>query len=90
MKLKTPKSLESWLFTVGAGFLVLMGLLWGIATIVVTDRHGRVPSPGNLGQGAAVSLFDVAIAILELAGLICVALSALVSIFRTLLPSKPK
>lgn len=90
MKLNTPKSAESWLFTAGAVFLVLMGLLWGVATVVVTDRHTQVPSPGNLGQGAPVSAFDLAISILELAGLICIALSALVSIFRTLLPSKSK
>lgn len=90
MKLKTPKSVESWLFTAGAVFLVLMGLLWGVGTIVVNDRHAGVPSPGNLGQAATASAFDLAISILELAGLICIALSALVSIFRTLLPSKSK
>lgn len=89
MKLKTPQSVESWLFTAGAVFLLLMGLLWGMATVVVTDRHAQVPSPGNLGQGAT-SAFDLVISVLELAGLVCIALSALVSIFRTLLPSKSK
>lgn len=90
MKLKTPKSLESWLFSVGAVLLIIMGIMWAIASIWAAYERAHVPSGETLGIAAIYLIFDLPIAILELAGLICVALSALVSIFRTLLPSKPK
>ena len=90
MKLKSPKSLESRLFYVGAALLVLMGLLWALAAILAAHERATGAGGQNLGVAATYLAFDVPILILELAGLSCVILSALVSIFRTFLPPKPK
>ena len=90
MKLTAPKSLESWLFSIGAVLLIIMGILWAIASIWAAHGQARIPNGDHLGIAAIYLIFDLPISILELAGLICIALSALVSIFRTLLPSKSK
>lgn len=85
MKLKSPRSLEAWLFSIGAVLLVLTGLLWALATILVARSGG-----GNPSAAATYQAFDLPISIFELAGLGCVILSALVSIFRTFLPPASK
>jgi len=90
MKLKSPRSLEAWLFSIGVVLLVLTGLLWALATILVARERAAGSGGGNPSVAATYLAFDLPISILELAGLGCVILSALVSIFRTFLPPAPK
>ncbi len=90
MKLKSPGSLESWLLAIGAALLLLAVLLWAVASIWIGRERAQVPSGENLGVAGAYLAFDLPISILELGGLGCVILSALVSIFRTFLPARLK
>lgn len=90
MKLKSPRSLEAWLFSIGAVLLVLMGLLWALATLLVAREHAAASVGGYPGVAATYLAFDLPISILELAGLGCVILSALVSIVKTFFSAVPK
>lgn len=85
MKLGGSRSLESRLFWVGALLLVLTGLLYGLFGIVSEHGHPR-DQVGNPGIAAA----SVVLGLAEFTGSACLLLSALISIFRTFLPSKPK
>jgi len=74
MKFKSPTSLQSWLFLAGAVSLILMGLVFAVATILAAH-----------GQG-----LQTLIEILEFIGFSFLILASLVSIFRSILPAKPK
>lgn len=84
MKL-TPKSLESRLFWAAVFLLLLTGLLYGIAEILSAHVQAGAPPAQNPGL-AAVRL---AFGLVEFAGLGCLILAALISAFRTFVPSKP-
>jgi len=88
MKPKSPSSIESWLFLVGVVLLLLMALLYAVASILTTHGQARTASGTNLGVSATWLAFETPIWILEFAGLSCLILAAIVSIFRTILPSK--
>jgi hypothetical protein len=90
MKLKSPNSLQSWLFLAGVVSLILMGLLSALASILAAHEHARTTGGLNLGVAATSMAFETPIWIFEFAGLCCLILAALVSIFRTILASKPK
>jgi hypothetical protein len=90
MKFKSPSSLQSWLFLLGAASLLLMGLLSGITSILAAHEQARAPGVRNLGVAATSLAFEMPIWILEFAGLGCLILAALVSIFRSILPSKAR
>jgi hypothetical protein len=90
MKFKSPSSLQGWLFSVGAVLLLLMALLSALASIFAGHEQARTQSGTNLGVAAIWLTFDMPIWILEFAGFSCQILAALVSIFRTILPSKLK
>jgi hypothetical protein len=90
MNLKSPRSLESWLLAVGAALLLLAALLWAAASIFIARGHAQAASRGNPGVAGVYAAFDLSLSLLELGGLGCVILSALVSIFRTFLPAGPK
>ena len=86
MKLTAPKTLESWLLWIGFGLLAVMGLLYGVA-VITAHEQAHVASGQNSGITRTSIAFGVSAGILELAGLGCIALSALVSIFRSLFSS---
>jgi hypothetical protein len=90
MKLKSPGSIQSWLFSAGAALLLFTALLYALMSILGVHQQGRNPSDTNPGLAAFWLAFETPISILEFAGLSCLILAALVSIFRTILPSKPK
>jgi len=90
MKLKPPRSIESWLFLAGAAILLLMTLLYAVVSILATHGQARIASGANLGIAATWLAFQTLSGILELAGLSFLILAAIISIFRTILPSKPK
>jgi hypothetical protein len=90
MRLKSPRSLQSWLFSAGVVFLLLMALLYALAWISAAHEQARVPNGGNPGGAATWLMFEVPIWILDFAGFSCLILAALVSIFRSILPSKAK
>jgi hypothetical protein len=90
MKLKSPRSLEAWLFAAGAALLLVALLLWAVASIGFARGPAQAPGSGNPGGAGIYAAFDLSISIVELGGLGCVILSALVSIFRTFLPAGPK
>jgi len=85
VKLGSSGSLESRLFWVGALLLVLTGLLYGVSEIAATRGHAGAP-----GGDPAIAAVSLMVGLLEFAGSTCLILSALVSIFRTVHPSKPK
>jgi hypothetical protein len=90
MKLKTPRSLQSWLFSAGVLLLLLMALISWVASILAAHERARAQGGTNIGIAATRLAFETPVSILEFAGLSCLILAALVSIFRTILPSKPK
>jgi hypothetical protein len=90
MKFKSPTSLQAWLFSVGVVLLLLMGLFSALASILATHEGGHAQAGANLATPATRLAFETPIGILEFAGLSCLILAALVSIFRTILPPKPK
>jgi hypothetical protein len=90
MKFKSPTSLQSWLFMAGVVSLVVLGLLLGIASLLAAHEQSRASGGANLGAAATYLAFDIPVQILEFAGLSCLILASLVSIFRSILPSKPK
>jgi len=90
MKLKTPRSLQSWLFSAGVLLLLLMALFSWVASILATHERAHAQGGTNIGPAATWLAFETPIWILEFSGLSCLILAALVSIFRTILPSKPK
>jgi hypothetical protein len=90
MKFKSPKSLQSWLFLSGVALLLLMALLSGVASNLAAHDQARSPGVRNLGVAATWLAFEIPIWILEFAGLSCLILAALVSIFRSILPSKAR
>jgi hypothetical protein len=90
MKLKYPRSLQSWLFSAGVVLLLLMALLYAVASILAAHEQAHAPNGGNLGVAATWLIFEMPIWTLEFAGLSCLILAAPVSIFRSILPSKPK
>jgi hypothetical protein len=90
MKFKLPTSLQSRLFSAGAALLILMGLLWVLASILAAHEQARTPGGGDPGVAATWAAFGVPIGILEFAGLSCLILASIVSIFRSILPSKPR
>ena len=89
MKLKLPRSLQSWLFSTGVVLLLLMALLYAVASILAAHDQAHAPNGINLGVASTWLIFEMPIWILEFAGLTCVILAAFVSIFRSILPSKP-
>jgi hypothetical protein len=90
MKFKSPSSLQSWLFLAGVVLLLLMALLFGVASILAAHEQARTPGVRNLGVAATWLAFEIPIWILEFAGLGCLIFAALVSIFRSILPSKAR
>jgi len=90
MKFKSPASLQSWLFLIGVVSLILTGLLWALVSILATHEQGHASGGTNLGIAATYLALDLPIWILEFTGLCCLILAALLSIFRTILPSKPR
>jgi hypothetical protein len=90
MKFKSPISLQSWLFATGAVLLLLMATLSGLASILAAHEQGRTANGGNPGSTVTGMMFQTPIGILEFAGLSFLILAALVSAFRSLLPSKTK
>ena len=90
MKFKSPGSLQSWLFLAAVVLLLLMALLFGVASILAAHEQARTPGVINLEVAATWRAFEMPIGILEFAGLSCLILAALVSIFRSILPSKAR
>lgn len=90
MKLKAPRSLQSWLFSGGAVLLLLMALFSWVASILAAHERTHAQGSTNIGITATRLAFETPVSILEFAGLSCLILAALVSIFRTILPSEPK
>jgi hypothetical protein len=90
MKLKSPNSLQSWLFLAGVVALILMGLLSALASILAAHEHAYTTGRSNLGVAATWMALETPISMLEFVALCCLMLAALVSIFRTVLASKPK
>jgi|HubBroStandDraft_6_1064221.scaffolds.fasta_scaffold62165_1 hypothetical protein len=90
MTLNYPRSLQSWLFSAGVVFLLLMALLYAMASILAAHEQARAPNGGNLGVAATWLMFEIPVWILDFAGFSCLILAALVSIFRSILPSKSK
>jgi hypothetical protein len=90
MWLRIPSSLQSKLFLAGVVLLLLVAILFGVASIFAAHEQARAPDVRNLGVAATWLAFEIPIWILEFLGLSCLILAALVSIFRTILPSKPK
>jgi hypothetical protein len=90
MELKYPRSIQSWLFSAGVVFLLLMASLYALAWILAAHEQVRAPNGGNLGVAATRLMFEIPIEILDFAGFSCLILAALVSIFRSILPSKAK
>jgi hypothetical protein len=88
MKFKSPSSLQSWLFMAGFVLLLVMALLYGVASILAAHEQARTPGVSNLGVAATWLAFETPMWILEFAGLSCLILAALVSIFRSILPAK--
>jgi hypothetical protein len=90
MKFKSPSSLQSWLFSAGVVLLLLMALLYASASLLAAHEQAHAPGGIDLGVAATWLTFEMPIWIFEFAGLSCLILAAIVSIFRTILPSKPK
>jgi hypothetical protein len=90
MKLQSPRSLQAWLFSAGVVFLLLMALLYAVASILAAHEQARAPNGGNLGVAATGLIFEIPIRTLDFAGFSCLILAAFVSIFRSILPSKSK
>ncbi len=89
MKLKPPRSIQSWLFLGGVVMLLFMALLYAVSSILAAQEQARTPNGTNLGVAATYLAFDIPIWILEFAGLSCLILAAIVSIFRSIIPPKP-
>lgn len=90
MKFKSPTSLQAWLFSIGVVLLLVMGLFSGLASILAAHGGAHAQAVANPGTPATGLAFETSIGILEFAGLSCLILAALVSIFRTILPSRGK
>jgi hypothetical protein len=90
MKFKSPTSLQAWLFSVGVALLLLMGLFSAFASILAAHEGAQSQAVANPGIATTSLSFEAPIDILEFSGLSCLILAALVSIFRTILPSKPR
>jgi hypothetical protein len=61
-----------------------------MVSILAAHEQARTASGATLGIAATWLAFQTPIGILEFAGLSCLILASIVSIFRTILPSKPK
>lgn len=90
MKLRSPRSIESWLFWIGAVLLLLAGLLYGFAEIVAAAERARVPKGETLGIAAIYLMVDLPMWVLEFAAFACLMVAALISAVRTFLPTRPR
>jgi hypothetical protein len=90
MKLQPPRSLQSWLFSAGVALLLLMALLYAVASVLAAHEQARVPNGGDSAVAATWLVFEIPIRTLDFSGFSCLILAALVSIFRSILPSKSK
>ena len=88
MKLKSPSSPQARLFATGVALLLITGVLYGIASLLAGHTQVNAPGGANLGVSATQLALEMPISVFEFAGLSCIILAALVSIFRSILPPK--